>query len=160
MTRQDIEILQHAIEASPNNWQYRGADAEEWSLRGQQAQDEEQKDTAYLIAGTLQLLNGIDSSSTIQRTPAHEARLTASKPTQHELDMTTQTLRWLSGHAQLFPEEYATIGDPTATEAVNKLVWAANASHVHRDDLITTSADLVRRDVQNALMNSTDENGA
>lgn len=149
MTRADIEIIRHAIETVPNHWTYDGEDAESWDRRGQDATDTQEKDQAYLIAGTLQLMNDSGTHRAIERTPAAEARLTASKPDQTALDAARLALHWLADHAQYFPDDWATIGDPQATEATDKLRWAANACGA-ADALITTTAEEIERDDHHA----------
>jgi hypothetical protein len=82
MTRKDIIIIRQAVEISPGCWHYDGQDADSWNRVGQTTPDNQRKNEAYLIAGTLQLLNGADTTQTIQRTTHLEARLTATKPRQ------------------------------------------------------------------------------
>lgn len=149
MTRNDIAIIRRAVEIAPNVWTYDGAEAEAWMRTAQIASTETLRNEAYLISGTLQLLNTADSAVHMQRTPTAEARLTATKPTQADLDTAARVLHWLSDHAQYFPEEYATIGDPRATETITNFCRAADACGVAVEDLVTTTADLLARDTHN-----------
>lgn len=144
MTRQDIDIIHQAVETTPHHWTYEGKDSTAWNHRGQDAQDTHTKNRAYLIAGTLQLMDESADVRPLPRTARAEAQLTATKPDQASLDTARAVLHWLADHAQYFPEEWATLGDPQATEAAGALRWAAKSCG-EADALITTTAEARER---------------
>jgi hypothetical protein len=79
----------------------------------------------------------------------HILRLQRTKPTQEEMDTAARVCRWLADHAHFWPEEWATDGDPDATEASAHLNWAADQCDGASEDLITSLDEQVERDACN-----------
>ena len=82
--------------------------------------------------------------------PMTESRLTATKPTQTDLDTAARVLWWLAGHARLFPAAYgAEMGISLAPRDV--LVAAANACGGDITMFCTTSEEQQEQDAQQAF---------